>query len=146
MFVVGDRPSDALLEQRQEERKRKKVGISCEGALPIKGSDLVVQNPLLSKERKRSGSGKKRVNIPLVPEKPVAPNGEDPEALVVGEDEESLLVLEEMVTDHLEGCFMDFLTWSVSFKRRRSNRSKRIDYGEAVADLFWSKTTLEMTP
>lgn len=116
------------------------MGVLGKGALPTNESDLFAKNPLLSKKRKRSESGKKRVNVLLILEIPVAPNDKDPEALAVGEDEEGPLVPEEVGESLWK--VMDFPTWFVSFKRKRSSQGKRIDYGGAVADPFWTKTTL----
>lgn len=47
--------------------------------------------------------------------------------------------------EHLEGCSVKFPTWTISFKRKRFDRGKRIDYGGANADPFWTNTTLALT-
>lgn len=63
----------------------------------------------------------------------------------IGEDREGPMVPEGVEKKHSEGCLVDFPTWSVSFKRKRSDRRKRINY-IPTADPFWTKMILEMTP
>lgn len=53
-------------------------------------------DPLQSKKHKRSESGKKTRNVPLLLESSVAPGVGDPNASAVGEDEEGLLAPEEV--------------------------------------------------
>lgn len=83
------------------------------------------------------------MNMPVILEKPTTLGIGDPEASTVGEDEKGLLAPEEIEEEHLEGCFVEFLTWTVNFKTKRSYHGKRIDYGGATADPFWIKMTLE---
>lgn len=50
--------------------------------------------------------------MPLILEKIGDPCSGDPEAPVVGKDEEGLLAPEEVEKEHLEGCFVEFPTWT----------------------------------
>lgn len=68
----------------------------------------------------------------MVLETPVDPDSEDPGALVGESDEESSLVPEDMEEELLEGCLVDFSTWSVHYKIKRSSWGKRIDYGKGL--------------
>ncbi|KAI5655074.1 hypothetical protein M9H77_32261 [Catharanthus roseus] len=86
------------------------------------------------------------VNMPVILEKPMTPGIGDPEAPMIGEDEEGLLVPEEIEEEHLEGCFVEFPTCTFSLKKKRSDQGKRIDYRRADVGPYWKRTTLEMTP
>lgn len=110
MSLVGKRPYVALLDQRQVERKRKKVGASAEDALPTNDTNVLTRDLPPSKKRKKGRSGKEKVNVPLVLETLGAPDDEDPKTPVVGEDGEGPMVPEEVEEEHLEACLVDFLT------------------------------------
>lgn len=90
--------------------KKNKVDMSVEDARPPIESSVIEVDPLQSKKRKRSESGKKRRNVPLILERLVIPSVGDPQAPAVGEDAEGLLVPEKSEEEHLERCFMEFPT------------------------------------
>lgn len=79
----------------------------------------------------------------MVLEKLVDPNSEDPGALVGGRDEESPSVPDDVEEEYLKGCLVDFLTESVSFKRKIFGRGKRIDCGGPLLIHFRPKQLLK---
>lgn len=90
------------MEQRREERNKKKVGVLVRDLLATNELGLVEVDPYVSKKQKRSESRKIKGIMPLIPEGQVIAVGEDSEALGVGKDEEGLLAPEEVEKEYLE--------------------------------------------
>lgn len=76
----------------------------------------------------------------------MTPGSEDVETAMVRRNEEDTLEPIGVDEETLESCLIDFPTWTVSFKRKRSNRGKKIVREESSADSFGMKAALDMTP
>lgn len=74
--------------------------------------------------------------MPLIPEDQVILDSRDFETPGFEKGKDDPLVPEEVEEENFESCRVDFLTWSVSFRRKRSHKGERIDYEGAGADLF----------
>lgn len=70
----------------------------------------------------------------------------DVETLRFGGNKDDPSVLAGVEKESFESCLVDFLTWTVSFKRQRSDWGKRVVYQDSSADPFWTRATLDMIP